>query len=312
LVNFNLISWIKLKINIKTASKSPTQKENKEKKEKFHLIPWVISLILITTLFSYYLIEFYLLEQFQKKDLFDIYDKGTSIVIAIVGVTVTTIFSQLLYAATKQGLETANQLKIIEDNRRKEELTEKFIETRKVPHLQLLEAFDRLLNEINILINSNELEFADILSEGTFVDAIESIRDSYQNNFIVKLYLNEFLLNFYMELKKLEDHNEEIEIEEDINLSEDLKRIGIQERLRALFASPDNDYKENILNKMGVFKLKDRLENARSTLIKEIKDEISIVYGDLLKSEELRIINSQKLSMRYLWTESRFPENDRE
>jgi hypothetical protein len=303
LLVFNPLMWIRGKF---------TKKSVRAGNENGSIII-VIVLIAITTLFFYYIIEKYLLYHFVDTNFFEIYDKGTSVVIALIGVTVTAIFSLLLYRATKQGLKTADQLKKIEENRRKEELTEKFLNSKQVPHLHLLEAFDRLLMVLDNFINTtNNIEFADTLSNGSFVDEIESIRNSYEENFIVRLYLNEFLLKFYTELRKLQKPNEVSETDEEyyhnLNIAEGIKEIAMPMRLKALFIGTDENYKNEILEKIGIFEIMLKLEAARMTLIEEIKDEIDIVYGKLLNKEDMKIINSPRLSMKYIWSVTSAPE----
>lgn len=249
------------------------------------------ALILLGILFTYYLTELYLLQHFPGEDKLDIYEKGTTVVITVTGVIITAIFSYLVFVVTKQGLDisrnsqaTANRMEMLEENRRKDEITSKYSNISTVPQIQLLHTIDEILEELYLLENAAPVAFADMLSEGVFLKKMEELTVKYKDNFLVNLFLSEFMNTFYAEEKFI---------------SEKAHKIKLM-RIKALFADSQEE-KDEILEHLGFGKLLKRSEKARSNLVNEIKKDISLVYGNLLNEQEMNILDSHEKTMDFIW-----------
>ncbi|WP_394238322.1 hypothetical protein [Niallia oryzisoli] len=258
-------------------------------------------LIIFIIICLYYPFEDFLFSHFTyDKSEIDVYSATTTVLITSIGVIITAIFSYLIYIATKQGIEIAeeaknisteqnrisDELKLIEVKRINEEQINKYTNVNNLPEIKLLMSIDVLIVEIKEILDDmlsqyqdENIKFADALSEGIIYKTLEEkfseITNKGTDNFIQLLYING--LNFEFD-------------------STYFKRM----RLKALF-DPPTEVWEAISDDIGLTKIMNKLEKTRNKIIFKVKTEINEVFKELIDRETLSILDSPKDAYHKLW-----------
>lgn len=279
--------------------KTKTDSNNLRVFQKIVLLSSLIVLILICL---YYPIEKFLFEHFSyDKSEINIYTAATGILITTIGVIVTSIFSYLIYIATKQGLEItkaqniiSERLEDIEEKRMKEERILKYNNINNVPEIRLLMSIDFLLvqienleQEIIVKYGRNErfgsTALADAIDDRTFEkdlkEKFDNILKKTQENsdsFIQLLLINNLNIHF--------DDN-----------------FRNQMRLKALTINAFSVYAE-IHEKIGLSSIQAALEHIRSKILFEVKNDILELYKGLINEQIFNSINKPKIAYEKIWS----------
>lgn len=283
-----------------------------------HKLILLSAIIVIIVIILYYPIEYFLLTHFTYDNSnIAVYAAATTVIITTIGVVVTAIFSYLIYIATKQGIEIANEakefsgiqtniaeqqkiiseeMKKIEERRSNDERIKKYSDINSLPEIRLLMSVDFLL----VQINKMEKDILEMFEDNT-PDDNNSLAQAI-NNRKFETILKE---KFDIILDKTQSNSDSFI---QLLLINNLDHIRFNENFRkhlgykAVVSTPTEVYRE-IEKNIGLHHVIFTLKDIRKNIISSVKKDLEDVFKGFLDSKLLlKVLDNPENAYEKIWS----------
>jgi hypothetical protein len=286
---------------------------NKSEESYNKLIPklsLLCAIIVVLVIILYYPIENFVLTHFTYDNSnINVYAATTTVIITTIGVVVTSIFSYLIYIATKQGIKIANEakdlsneMKKIEERRARDERIKKYNDINSVPELRLLMSVDYLLVQINRMEKDILKMFEDNTPDdrNTLAEAI--------NNRKFETILQDMFEKILDKTQSGSDHFIQLLLINNLNNVQFEENFRNQMRLKAVTSTPVEVYRE-IEKKIGLHHVISTLKKIKTDTLSAVEKDLEEVFKGLLDTKILlNVLYEPENAYEKIW--SRFLRED--